>query len=353
MIPAARPEIGQDEIDAVVRVLRSGSVVQGPEVADFEQEFGKLVDGRACVAVNSGTSALHLSMLALGIGPGDEVVVPSFSFAATANAVAVTGATPVFADIDPDSFCLDPESVAAVLTPRTVAIVPVHLFGHPAAMDKLLDLARQHSLAVVEDAAQAVGASLDGTPVGAFGDTACFSFYPTKNMHSLEGGMIVTADPQLERKLRLLRNQGMLKQYENEVVGLNNRLTDVAAAVGRVQLAKLDGWTQRRREIAARYDAQLSNVRTPQVAASAWHVYHQYTVSIETDRDGFRERLAQLGVGSGVYYPTPIHRLAPFRSSAAELPVTDRAAAQVLSLPVYPLLDDREVDRVVEAVNSL
>ena len=353
MIPAARPEIGQDEIDAVVRVLRSGSVVQGPEVADFEQEFGKLVDGRACVAVNSGTSALHLSMLALGIGAGDEVVVPSFSFAATANAVAATGATPVFADIEPDSFCLDADSVAAVLTPRTVAIVPVHLFGHPAEMGGLMALARRHGLAMVEDAAQAHGARLGDTPVGAFGDTACFSFYPTKNMHSLEGGMIVTADAQLERKLRLLRNQGMLKQYENEVVGLNNRMTDVAAAVGRVQLAKLDGWTQRRREIAARYDAQLSTTRTPPVAASAWHVYHQYTVRIDEDRDAFRERLAQLGVGSGVYYPTPIHRLAPFRSAAADLPVTDRAAAQVLSLPVYPLLDDREVDRVIEAVNSL
>ena len=353
MIPAARPEIGQDEIDAVVRVLRTGSVVQGPEVADFEQEFGKLVDGRACVAVNSGTSALHLSMLALGIGPGDEVVVPSFSFAATANAVAVTGATPVFADIEPDSFCLDPESVAAVITPRTVAIMPVHLFGHPAAMDRLLPLARKHGLAVVEDAAQAVGARLGDTPVGAFGETACFSFYPTKNMHSLEGGMIVTADPQIERKLRLLRNQGMLKQYENEVVGLNNRMTDVAAVVGRVQLAKLDGWTRRRREIAARYDAELSKVRTPSVAESAWHVYHQYTITIESERDAFRERLAQLGVGSGVYYPSPIHQLAPFRSNAVDLPVTQRAAAQVLALPVYPLLDDQQVDSVVEAVNSL
>ncbi|MBR7828509.1 DegT/DnrJ/EryC1/StrS family aminotransferase [Actinospica sp. MGRD01-02] len=353
MIPAARPEIGQDEIDAVVRVLRTGRVVQGPEVADFEQEFGKLVDGRACVAVNSGTSALHLSMLALGIGPGDEVVVPSFSFAATANAVAVTGAAPVFADIDPDTFCLDPESVASVITPRTVAIVPVHLFGHPAAMDELVPLAGRHGLAIVEDAAQAVAARLGDTPVGAFGDTACFSFYPTKNMHSLEGGMIVTGDPHLERKLRLLRNQGMLKQYENEVVGLNNRMTDVGAAVGRVQLAKLDAWTQRRRQIAARYDAELTSVRTPKVARDAWHVYHQYTITIEQDRDGFRERLAELGVGSGVYYPTPIHRLAPYSFSVADLPVTERAAETVLSLPVYPLLDDEQVGQVIEAVNSL
>lgn len=352
MIPAAKPEIGEDEIDAVVRVLRTGRVVQGPEVADFEHEFGKLVSDRACVAVNSGTSALHLSMLALGIGPGDEVIVPSFSFAATANAVAATGAVPVFADIEPETFCLDPESVAAALTPRTTAIVPVHLFGHPAAMDRLTPLAQAHGLAIVEDAAQAVGARLGDTPVGAFGDTACFSFYPTKNMHSLEGGMVVTADPQLERRLRLLRNQGMLRQYENEIVGLNNRMTDVAAAVGRVQLAKLDGWTRRRREIAARYDAQLRTVRIPPVAESAWHVYHQYTVRIEAGRDAFRDRLAQLGIGSGVYYPTPIHRLPPFLP-AADLPVTDQAAAEVLSLPVYPQLSDHEVDKIIEAVNSL
>jgi len=336
----------------VVRVMRTGGVVQGPEVADFEQEFGKLVEDRACVAVNSGTSALHLSMLALGIGRGDEVIVPSFSFAATANAVAAAGAVPVFADIEPDSFCLDPAAALAALTPRTAAIVPVHLFGHPAAMDRLVPIAQAHGLAIVEDAAQAVGARLGGTPVGAFGETACFSFYPTKNMHSLEGGMVVTSDPELERKLRLLRNQGMLRQYENEIVGLNNRMTDVAAAVGRVQLAKLDGWTRRRREIAARYDAQLTGVRTPPVAPSAWHVYHQYTVRISAQRDAFRERLAQLGVGSGVYYPTPIHQLAPFLP-AVDLPQTQRAAAEVLSLPVYPLLDDNQVDRIVEAVNSL
>lgn len=352
MIPAAKPEIGEDEIDAVVRVMRTGRVVQGPQVADFEQEFGKLVQGRACVAVNSGTSALHLSMLALGIGPGDEVVVPSFSFAATANAVAATGAVPVFADIEPDTFCLDPASALAALSPRTAAIVPVHLFGHPAAMDKLVPLAQAHGLAIVEDAAQAVGARLGETPVGAFGHTACFSFYPTKNMHSLEGGMLVTSDPQLERRLRLLRNQGMLRQYENEIVGLNNRMTDVAAAVGRVQLGKLEGWTRRRREIAARYDAHLTGVRTPPVAPSALHVYHQYTVRIDNDRDAFRERLADLGVASGVYYPTPIHRLPPFQP-AVDLPETQRAAAQVLSLPVYPQLHDDQVEHIVQAVNSL
>ena len=354
MIPAARPEIGEEEIAAVVRVMRTGHVVQGAEVAAFEQEFGKLMDGYACVAVNSGTSALHLSMLALGIGPGDEVIVPSFSFAATANAVAVAGATPVFVDIEPDSYCLDPDAVSAAVTPRTAAIVPVHLYGHPARMDRLQAIAEQHGLAVVEDAAQAVGAQWRGRPVGTFGTTGCFSFYPTKNMHSIEGGMVVTSDPQVEHKLRLLRNQGMLKQYENEVFGLNNRMTDVAAAVGRVQLAKLGRWTERRREIAATYRAGLTTVSAPSEAADAFHVYHQYTVRVGSgrDRDAFRAGLADRGVGSGVYYPTPIHRLASFGRDV-ELPETERAAREVLSLPVQPSLTGEEIDLVVAAVNAL
>jgi dTDP-4-amino-4,6-dideoxygalactose transaminase len=193
-IPPARPVIGEAEIAAAVRVLRSGMVVQGPEVAAFEREFGELLGGRHCVAVNSGTSALQLSLMALGFGPGDEIVVPSFSFAASANAVRLVGATPVFADLDPDTFCLDPEAAAAAITPRTVAIMPVHLYGHPAAMDRILPLAGAHGLAVVEDAAQAHAAALDGRPVGSFGIAGCFSFYPTKNMHSLEGGMISTPE---------------------------------------------------------------------------------------------------------------------------------------------------------------
>jgi len=262
-IPPARPVIGEAEIAAAVRVLRSGMVVQGPEVAAFEREFGELLGGRHCVAVNSGTSALQLSLMALGFGPGDEIVVPSFSFAASANAVRLVGATPVFADLDPDTFCLDPEAAAAAITPRTVAIMPVHLYGHPAAMDRILPLAGAHGLAVVEDAAQAHAAALDGRPVGSFGIAGCFSFYPTKNMHSLEGGMISTPDPELARTLRLLRNQGMEQRYQNEIVGANVRMTDVAAAIGRVQLAQLPQWTEQRRANAAFLDAHLTGVTTP------------------------------------------------------------------------------------------
>jgi perosamine synthetase len=357
-IPPARPAIGEAEIEAAVRVLRSGMVVQGPEVAAFEQEFGEVVGGRHCVAVNSGTSALQLSLLALGFGPGDEVIVPSFSFAASANAVRLVGATPVFADIEPGSFNLDPDAVAAAITPRTVAIMPVHLYGQPAAMDRIMPIAEHNKLAVVEDAAQAHAAAIDGRPVGGLGDLGCFSFYPTKNMHSLEGGMISTADPGLARTLRLLRNQGMEQRYQNEIVGANMRLTDVAAAVGRVQLAQLDEWTEKRRANAAYLDANLAGVVVPPVPPNYRHVYHQYTIRVAGDRDTFQAGLKERGVGSAVYYPTPIHRLRPYltedgRVGDWKLPETDRAADEVLSLPVFPSLTPAQLDRIVEAVNAV
>ncbi|NUP33278.1 MAG: DegT/DnrJ/EryC1/StrS family aminotransferase [Streptomycetaceae bacterium] len=355
-IPAAAPSLGAEERDAVDRVLRSGMLAQGPEVAAFEQEFAAIVGDRTVVAVNSGTSGLHLALLAMGIGPGDEVIVPSFSFAATANAVALVGATPVFADIEPAHFCIDPAAAAAVVTPRTAAIMPVHLYGHPAAMDELNALATRHGLAVIEDACQAHAAALHGTPVGAFGKTAVFSLYPTKNMTSGEGGMVVADDPAIVRKLRLLRNQGMEKRYDNEIVGFNNRMTDLHAAIGRVQLGKLAGWTARRQANAAFLDANLAgaDVVTPPVAAGATHVYHQYTVRVPEDafaggRDGFAERLAERGVGSGVYYPVPIHRLPSFRLDL-DLPETERAAREVLSLPVHPQLSDADLKTVAEAV---
>jgi dTDP-4-amino-4,6-dideoxygalactose transaminase len=357
-IPSARPVIGEAEIEAAVRVLRSGMVVQGPEVAAFEQEFAELVAGRHCVAVNSGTSALQLSLMALGFGPGDEVIVPSFSFAASANAVRLVGAEPVFVDIEPGSFCLDPDAVAAAITPRTVAIMPVHLYGHPAAMDRLMPLAQQHGLAVVEDACQAHAAALGGQPVGAFGTVGTFSFYPTKNMHSLEGGMITTADPELARTLRLLRNQGMEQRYANEIVGANMRLTDVAAAIGRVQLRQLPEWTEQRRANAKALDSRITGWVTPPVADGARHVYHQYTVRVPGDRDAAQRALTARGVGSAVYYPTPIHRLKPYLTADGqpgpwELPETERAAAEVLSLPVFPSLTTAQLERIADAVNDV
>lgn len=357
-VPLARPVIEEQDIEAAVRVLRSGNVVQGPEVAAFEDEFSRLVDGRFCVAVNSGTSALHVALLAMGIGRGDEVIVPSFSFAASANAIRLVGADAVFADIEPTTFALNPESVAAAIGPRTAAIMPVHLYGLPADMPAIAALAERHGLGIVEDAAQAHGAAIADQPVGSFGVAGCFSFYPTKNMHSLEGGMISTGDAGLARTMRLLRNQGMEQRYANEIVGANLRLTDVAAAIGRQQLRRLDRWTEQRRANAAWLSGALTGVTTPVEPDGSRHVYHQYTIRVLEDRAALQQQLIERGVGSAVYYPTPIHRLRPYRQESGqpdprwELPETDRAAAEVLSLPVHPGLTEESRRQIADAVND-
>jgi perosamine synthetase len=354
MIPAARPLIGDEERAAVDRVMRSGMLAQGPEVKAFEEEFGaELVGGLHCVAVNSGTSALHMALIAMGVGPGDEVIVPSFTFAATANAVALAGATPVFADIEADSFCLAVDAVEAALTDATRAVMPVHLYGQPADMTTLMALAERHGLQVLEDAAQAHGAAVGDAPVGTIGITGAFSLYPTKNMTSGEGGIVSTASAEIARTVRLLRNQGMERRYENEVVGFNTRMTDVHAAIGREQLKKLPAWTKQRQDNAAFLDASLRGVQTPPVREGATHVYHQYTIRVPGhDRDRFVAELAERGVGSGVYYPTPVHRLPSFGLSL-DLPETERAAAEVISLPVHPALSGEQLETVVETVNAV
>ncbi|MCM3907159.1 MULTISPECIES: DegT/DnrJ/EryC1/StrS family aminotransferase [Trueperella] len=357
MIPAAKPIVGEEERAAVDAVLASGMLAQGAEVASFEQEFSEqLTPGAEVVAVNSGTSALHIGLLASGIGEGDEVIVPSFTFAATGNSVALTGASPVFADIEPDYFCLDPDSIRASITERTKGIMPVHLYGHPANMVEIRKIAEEFGLQIFEDAAQAHGASLNGEMVGTFGSFAGFSLYPTKNMTSGEGGMISTKDPQIARRARLLRNQGMEVQYQNELVGLNNRMTNIHAAIGRVQLRKLEGWTKIRQENAAFLNANLEGVVVPPVAEGAVHVYHQYTIRVADDRDGFANALREeYKVGCGVYYPIPNHRLPSLAHFAPglELPNTEAAAKEVISLPVHPSLSQEDLDRIVEAVNAV
>lgn len=350
MIPVARPFIGEEERAAVDRVLRSGMIAMGPEVAAFEEEFAEFTGSAHAIAVNSGTSALHLGLIAAGVGPGDEVIVPSFTFAATGNAVVLAGATPVYADIDPDTFNLSPEAAEAAITERTVAIMPVHLYGQAADMTAFQRIADEHGLFLAEDAAQAHGATWEGQPVGSMSRMAAFSFYPTKNMTTGEGGMITTDDAEVARMARLLRNQGMEQRYANEVIGFNARLTDIGAAIGRVQLTRVPGWTKQRVANAAALDQALTAVKVPVVADGATHVYHQYTVRSD-DRDALVARLEDAGVGYGVYYPTPVHRLPSFGLDL-DLPATEAAAAEVLSLPVRPDLTDDEIDTIVTAANA-
>ena len=360
-IPAAKPLIGDEERAAVDRVLQSGMIAQGPEVAAFEQEFAEyFVQGRETVAVNSGTSGQHLGLLAAGIGPGDEVIVPSFTFAATGNSVALAGATPVFADIEPETFTLDPESVRASLTERTRGIMAVHLYGHPFLVDELTEIAREHDLLLFEDAAQAHGAAVRGRPVGTFGAFAMFSLYPTKNMTSGEGGMVTCESAEIARNMRLLRNQGMETQYQNEVVGFNARMTDIHAAIGREQLRKVGAWTEQRIRNAAVLNDGLQGVdglKVPMLRDGARHVYHQYTIRVDaTERDRLRDALRdEHQVGSGVYYPIPNHRLPSLERFAAglDLPETERAAAEVLSLPVHPSLTDADLERIVRGVTAV
>jgi perosamine synthetase len=353
MIPVALPIISFRERRAVNRVLRSGNLAQGKEVSTFESEFSRFVGNRECVAVNSGTSGLHLAMLAAGIGPGDEVIVPSFSFAATANSVALTGATPIFVDINLETYNIDPAAIEAAVTSRTKAVQPVHLYGLPANMPEIKRIAHKHGLIILEDAAQAHLASISGVSVGEFGFAATFSFYPTKNMTSGEGGMIVCESGESARHCRLLRNQGMEKRYENEIVGFNTRMTDIHAAIGRVQLKKLTKWTELRKNNARFLSRNLRGVITPVTPEGYEHVFHQYTIRVEgLDRDEFASELARRGIGSGVYYPKPIHSLPSF-DVKFDLPNTELACRQVLSLPIHPSLNKRHLEKIVESVNNI
>ena len=351
-VSAVRVHVGDEETAAVLRVLRSGRLVQGQEVAAFEEEFSALVGGRTCVAVNSGTSALHLGLLAAGIGPGDEVIVPSFTFAATANAVAMTGATPVFADIEPGTFCLDPDAVSAAVTPRTAGVIPVHLYGHPARWDGARGASPSGTACSSSRTPhRPTAATYDGTPVGALGDVAAFSFYATKNMTTGEGGMVVCRDEDTARRVRLLRNQGMEQRYRNEVAGLNNRMTDLAAAMGRVQLGQLArlerGAPGRRRDVRR----ELVGVVTPTVAPKAEPVWHQYTVR-SRDRDALAGPCSTHAASTALS-TTPSRPTGSRRTTLdVELPETERAAREVLSLPMRPGLSEDEVARVVAAVNE-
>jgi perosamine synthetase len=331
-------------------------LAQGPRVAALEDAFTHMTGARHAIATSSGTTGLHLALLAHGIGPGDEVITSPFTFIASVNAILFTGATPVFADIDEASFNIDPECLEAAITPRTKAVMPVHLYGQACDMDEISAIAKKHGVIVLEDAAQAVGATYRGRHVGTFG-TAVFSLYATKNVMSGEGGMITTDDDHVADMARLLRNHGMRNRYEYEMLGYNFRLTDVLAAIGLAQMGRMEEATRRRRSNASYLNAHLRGVRTPVVKANRDHVWHQYTIALPhgADRQDAIHRLAEHGIGTGVFYPRSAHRFPHVYEVTGELdlPVTDRVAASVLSLPVHPLLEPSDLERIAAAVNSL
>lgn len=346
--------MGDEEKERVWEAMAAGSLAQGPRVREFEEAFAAFVGVSHAVATSSGTTALHLALLGHDIGPGDEVLTVPFTFIASANSIVYTGARPVFVDVSEDDFTLDPSLIDAAVTPRTRAIMPVSLYGQPARMNEIAAVAERHGLAVIEDAAQAHGAGIGGRRCGTWGMGA-FSFYPTKNMTTGEGGMVTTDDTQLAERVRLLREHGMKVRYQHDVVGYNFRMTDIGAAIGLAQLSKLPAANERRRAIAARYDTELSGVVTPTVRPGVTHAYHQYTIRVR-ERDRFAARLAELGVGSGIYYPIPVHRQKPFIALGygnESYPVTERLTTQVLSIPVHPSLTDEEVTTVIGAVNQV
>ncbi len=423
VIPIARPLFGPEEEAALLDVLRSGQLVQGERVAAFERRFAELCQVKEAIAVSSGTAALHLSLIAYDIGYGDEVITTPFSFAATANVILLVGATPVFVDIDPETFNLDPEQVEAAITPRTRAILPVHLYGNPCDMARLTAIAECYSLVLIEDACQAHAASIEGKPVGGFG-TGCFSFYPTKNMTTGEGGMVTTNDTHIAERVRLLRNHGQQSRYHHTALGFNLRMTDLQAAIGLAQLERLEKFTADRISNAAYLSEKLAGVvRTPMVKPGYRHVFHQYTIRVPAgcDRDAWASQLQERGIGIGIHYPQTIYsqpyyqaspelyrlsgrtqsmteenamkrvptdvavgmrmteqdglqrsvgtRFIASENAPTNLPVgtrfiasanaasilleAEKAAREVLSLPVHPALSQEDLDTIVEEVLAL
>jgi len=348
-------------LEAVTRVCDSQRFIHGPEVEGLERELEAFLGVQHAVGMSSGTDALLAALMALGVGPGDEVITSTYSFFATAGSIARLGARPVLVDIDPDTFNIDAEAAVAAITPRTRAIVPVHLFGQPADLMPLINAGVRHGIPIVEDAAQAIGASYDDHAVGSFGAIGCFSFFPSKNLGAFgDAGLVTTNDPSLARTLRLLRNHGMDPKYYHHIVGGNFRLDAIQAAVLRVNLAKLEEWTAGRQRNAARYralfaDAGLTDtVRLPVEAPRRTHIYNQFVVRVP-NRDGLRAHLDAQGIGTEVYYPVPFHLQKCFANlgyAAGAFPNAEAAAKDSLALPIYPELTESQQAEVVDAIRS-
>jgi perosamine synthetase len=355
MINIAKPLVGSEEKQAVLDVLDSGMLAQGPRVKAFEEAFAEMCGVGSAVATSSGTTALHVALLAHGIGPGDEVITSPFTFISSANSILFVGAEPVFVDIDPVTFNIDPGLIQAAINSRTKAIMPVHLFGLSADMSRIMALAEEHGLSVIEDACQSHGARYQGKRVGSFG-TGTFSLYPTKNMTSAEGGMITTDDPEIAECARVLRQHGMRRRYYHDELGYNFRMTDVHAAIGLEQLKKLEGFNKKRQANAQFLNQHLEGVIVPTIPDRCEHVFNQYTVRVpEGRRDELIEHLRENGIGCGIYYPVPIHQQSFYTEQlgySQHLPEAERAAAEVLSLPVHPALSSADLESIVTAVNQ-
>ena len=357
-VPIAKPIIGDKEIENVVEVLKSGMIAQGPKVEEFEQKFAEWVGAEYGIAVNSGTAALHVALLACGIGEGDEVITTPFTFIASGNSILYTGARPVFADIDMKTYTLNPDSIEDLITEKTKAIMPVQLYGQSADMDRINEIAEKYGLIVIEDAAQAHGAAYNGQKVGSIGDMSCFSFYPTKNMTTSEGGIITTDDDELAEKARIFRAHGPTVRYHHDAIGYNFRMTDISAAIGLAQLENIDEFNEKRIANAAYLNEGLKDVDgviTPYCADGSKHVYHQYTIRVEKgDRDDWVDIINDCGVGTGIHYPIPLYNQPIYRALGIEgnCPNAELAADNVISLPVHPSLSKEDLDIVIEAVKT-
>ena len=360
MIPIARPCVGQEEADAAARVITSGMLASGQEVTHFEKEFAEFIGTPHAVATSNGTTALHVSMAALGIGPGDEVIVPSFTFIASATSVSMCGASPVLTDIDEKTYCIDPEKVIDLISPQTKAIVGVHLFGQPCDIRALSEICSDHSLYFIEDCAQAHGAQYQGRNVGSYGTCGCFSFYPTKNMTCGEGGMITSDNHEFINRIRRLVNHGQKEKYLHTELGYNFRLTDIAAAIGRVQLQKLPEMNHLRQDNAEFFSKNIvrRGIITPCVRQDSTHVFHQYAIRVtdqaDVTRDEFISDLNSKGIGTAIHYPVPIHKQPVYEGKLriSDCPVSEKISKEILSLPVYPGLTLEQRDSICQAVNG-
>ncbi|ACL16174.1 DegT/DnrJ/EryC1/StrS family aminotransferase [Methanosphaerula palustris] len=360
-IPIAQPTTGDEEIEAVMRVLKTGMLAQGSEVAAFEHEFADFCGVRHAIAVNSGTAALHAALAGLEIGPGDQVIVPTFSFFATASCASICGAEPVFVDVDPTTFNINPECVMEAITQKTRAVIGVHLFGQPFDINPISDICEDHNIALIEDAAQSHGARYHNKSVGGFGKAGCFSFYPTKNMTTGEGGMITTDDDGYAGTIRRFINHGQSEKYLHTMIGYNYRMTDIGGAIGRVQLQKLPGFNKKRIVHATYLDTHihLPGLVTPVHLPETDPVYHQYVIRVtdkcSLNRDELIQNLHNNGIGTAVHYPIPIHRQPVYLDSnkSPSCPVAERLCGEVLSVPVHPNITNPMLETICDTINGM